>query len=29
MYFSKIALLLVNIIVNKECQQSQNNAAGF
>ena len=25
----KITLLLVNIIVHTECQQSQNNAAGF
>ena len=34
MYFSKnrelkITLLLVNIIVNTECQHSQNNAAGL
>ena len=25
----KIILLLVNIIVNTECQHSQNNAAGL
>ena len=34
MYYSKnsdlkISLLLVNIIVNTECQQRQNNAAGL
>ena len=34
MHFSKnselkITLLLVNIIVNTECQHSQNNAAGL
>ena len=26
---SKITLLLLNIIVNTECQHSQNNAAGI
>ena len=29
MYYSKKSELLVNIIVNTECQQSQKNAAGL